>query len=291
MSATTNLKGITKIKDVLEAANLHFVCEQAEVINSVTGTVSERAKMLYRSDTKQELGIVGCNYQPVQNFEAFSFFDTVCEQYNASYNKIISIENGTKIIVEARMNEPVIIAGDETLETFTLINSFDGSSPCSAFFGAYRLVCSNGLRAHVTSAHNHFRIRHTKNVHSKIEQAVRIIAAEQKYFEIFKERCEQLAQIAIDKNMVEKFLETVIGEAKNKQTKNRHAEISQLFEHGKGNKGETAWDLYNGLTEYVDHYYSDESSEDRMLVNRNIGQGVKWKEQGFAWLSELATVN
>jgi hypothetical protein len=37
------------------------------------------------------------------------------------------------------------------------------------------------------------------------------------------------------------------------RTQNNHDSLMQLFRRGTGNEGRTAWDVFNSVTEFVDH--------------------------------------
>jgi len=62
--------------------------------------------------------------------------------------------------------------------------------------------------------------------------------------------------------------------------------VKNLFTHGQGNGQNTVWDLYNGYTEWVDHYR--QSDDDKRLVSSTIGTGVGLKEKAFKVASMLA---
>jgi len=271
---------ITSAHEALEAAGLNYTVEQAEIMNTATGTVSEKCKSLYRTDTNQELGIVGINYEPVQNTKAFAYFDTICEMQGAQYSEAISINNGEKVILKAEFPRVSVIGrNDEVKKQFCLINGFNGGVGVMATFMLERLVCTNGLRGLVRDAKNSFRFKHTSGVNFRMEEALKVLAAGTDYFNKFMDKADILAQKQIDSFMVDKFLREVFGDPQSKRAENKHEKVKGYIEHGVGNSGNTAWDLYNGVTEYVTHHHGKD--EMKRLEYANFGGGVTLSEKAF----------
>ena len=68
--------------------------------------------------------------------------------------------------------------------------------------------------------------------------------------------------------------------------KNKRDTVERLFETGKGNKGQSVWDLYNGATEWVDHYKGN--NEEKRFASAMFGDGANIK--GKAFQSAMALV-
>lgn len=297
MSATvvTEFDGkVSTAYDALEAAGLNFAVEQAPIINSATGKTSDLKKSLYRSDTNEELGIVGMKYHPVQNFTAFSYFDSVCELYGATYSSAISVNGGAQIILKARFpHVDLINKNDEVMKEFILINGHDGIVGLRADFMLERLVCTNGLRASFKGVDSSFKFKHTLNVKPRMADALLVLDNGIKYFDHFITMSTMLTQKHVDDVMVKKFLDEVVGEITPKSDEGSHGNnsrekkrdaIEDLFLHGKGNNGDTLFDLYNGATEYADHFFG---KEDTRLKYNYLGEGIKFKEQAFSVASSM----
>lgn len=272
---------ITSAHEALEAAGLNYTVEQAEIMNTATGTVSEKCKSLYRTDTSQELGIVGINYEPVQNTKAFAYFDTICEMQGAQYSEAISINNGEKVILKAEFPRPEIVGrNDEIKKQFCLINGFNGGVGVMATFITERLVCSNGMRGNVRDAKNSFRFKHTANVNFRMEEALKVLAAGTDYFNRFIEMSKRLVEKQVDSFMVDKFLKDVFGEAKTKRSENKQEKIINNFQNGIGNYGNNLFELYNAVTQYVSHEHGKDDM--KRLEYANFGAGVTLTEKAFS---------
>ena len=80
-----------------------------------------------RETDNSVLGIVGRTYTPVQNNEAFNFFDEILNSGAATLEAGGSLRNGQKIWVLAKMKaEGEVIKGDEVQSHLLLSNSHDG---------------------------------------------------------------------------------------------------------------------------------------------------------------------
>ena len=277
---------VNTVDEALKLSGMDFIAEQSELLNVATGVVSPTHKAIYNGSNDKQLGIVGHTYEPVQNTDAFAFFDLICKAYKAKFELGYNINNGAKCVLQAKIPgsfEPR--KGDKVDQYFTLINGFDGKSGVQAYFTPIRLFCMNQLNASIKKAENRVLLRHTKNVKARMEEAFEIFGMGVEFFEQFKVLSTELAQKMVDAKMVEKFLNGVMGETKSTQIKNKKNRVEELFVSGKGNKGESLWDLYNGYTEYIDHFST--ANKNRLLVNATIGSGVDKKEKAFKVATSL----
>jgi hypothetical protein len=80
--------------------------------------------------------------------------------------------------------------------------------------------------------------------------------------------------------MVERFLNEVIEDTGSTRTKNQREKVRELFENGRGNSGKSAWQLYNGAVEFVDHERT--SVPEKALDNVMFGSGALLKEKAFS---------
>jgi phage/plasmid-like protein (TIGR03299 family) len=273
-------------KTAIEALELSQSNWEAQPVGLVTenGINVPNHKAIIRTDNNTVLGVVGSRYTLLQNSLQFSFFDIVCEQNAAVYDKAFVLDNGRKIILEASMPIPMTIRpGDEVVKKIRLINTFDGSYPFLAQFVAWRKVCSNGLMGWKNE--NKAIVYHTKNGESKAQEALRVLAASQHFFDRFEIKCKELAQKIMDKKMVDSFIKQVVGESTSTRATNIIEKVNELYEAGKGTGQGTAWDLYNGYIEYVDHFRS--ADDETRLANAVLGANPQ-KEKAFEVITAIA---
>lgn len=249
-----NLQDCNTISEAFEKSGCNYSVEQAEIMNSANLSVIPNKKVLYRGDNGTALGVVSKSYGLIQNSEAFSFFDIVAKTQGAKITSVTEYNEGARIVLTAESKNVGFEArrGDEVGLQYRLSNSFDGSGNAMISFYALRLVCTNGLTRADENVANRVSIRHTKHILTRMEEALAIIAMGQKWIDQFKIIAQTLTQKIVDKQMVENFLNGLFGETTRSNKKKEL--VTGLFENGKGNDQGTAWDLYNGVTEYVDHY-------------------------------------
>jgi len=271
---------IVTAHEALEAAGLNFTVCEAEVMNTTTGKISNRIKSLYRDDTGEEIGMVGMTYQPVQNITAFSYFDTICQMNGAQYTEALSINNGEKVILTASFPTSEVVGRyDEVMKQFRLVNGFNGKINWEVVYMLERLVCSNGLRGLVKDAASSYKFKHTKNIEVRMEETLKVLHGGMKYFDEFIAMSNELAQKQVDAKMVEQFLDDCFGKSESNQAKTKRENIMNYINNGIGNDGSTAWDLYNGVTEYVSHHHGNDAEKRNDWAN--FGGGVTLNEKAF----------
>ena len=137
--------------------------------------ICENAYATYRTDHNIPLGVVKSKYTPVQNKEAFTFFDSAIGKNSAVWQTAGFFGNGERIFVSAKLPDNILVDGDPVENYLVFTNSHDGSSGVKILFTPIRIVCQNTLNAAIRGASNYVTFRHTSNVHSKINIAQEIL--------------------------------------------------------------------------------------------------------------------
>ena len=98
-----------------------------------------------RTDTLQTIGVVSKKYTLLPHAEVI---DTLRETLKGQEveEKILLTHNGARMYLEMTLPEITLkVDGDMIAMRLVVSNSYDGSRKVNIAFGAYRLVCSNGM--------------------------------------------------------------------------------------------------------------------------------------------------
>lgn len=227
-------------------------------------TVDHRAT--YRRTDGKIFGVVGPAYTPLQNSEAFQWFQPLLDTGEVFLHTAGSLQEGRKVWMLAKINKPALeIADGDTVERFILLsNSHDGTRAVRVGFTPIRVVCANTLRmAHDADmeANRLIKVLHTKNVLVALDRLREMMNVANASFEATADQYRKLARYHVSRADMKRYIKIVLGvenedDAKlPAQTLNKIRAILVLAEKGKGNDTQavrgTLWAAYNGLTEYL----------------------------------------
>lgn len=237
------------------------------LIYRADGTIVPRHREVYRADTNEHFGVVGKDWTPLQNTEAFEFFDRIVGQGDAIYTSAGVLGAGERFFLQAKLPEHMKVA-DDVIDMFLLFtNTHDGSAAVDVRFTPVRVVCENTLNAAMrtkTAAKHIYRIRHTKNVRERFMLADQILSISNKYQMEMNDIFNRMVATKMDREQTTAaFLKTIHPNVKpGIDLKDFHAKtqriISDMEAAGRSDVSMqqyegTAWHAFNAVTYYVDH--------------------------------------
>ena len=265
---------------------------------------STKGKIVRRIDTGDELGVVGMKYSPLQNREAFAFFDGLFGEGNARFETAGFIGKGEKIWLLAKMsdNNPIEILPDDEISKYMLLtNSFDMSYAVIGAFTGIRVVCANTLNAAISSIENCVRIKHVGNVSDRLLFAGKILKAAGVYYDEMKVVFQQFAGKQLNTEGTRNYIENVLFPKKlkdNKRSKQRTTAVKAVEELVEGGRGSdikgvrgTVWGTYNALVEYVDHVKEFRGGDIKRIAASQFGGGRDIKKRAYNIGCELVGAN
>jgi len=229
------------------------------------------------------LGIVGKDYTPLQNSEAFGFFDPIVGQNAAVYHPAGVLRDGERIWLLAKLPSQIVVVGDDVADKYLLLsNSHDGRSAVQVKFTPIRVVCQNTLTLALSDGPT-IRFAHTPNMQERLKQAHRLLGIVDKGFSDLATAFQAMCKSSLDVSKLNEYLAEVFPDPKDPENWKAVKRIQEnrfwsryFFEHGKGNDRSgvrgTLWAAYNGVTELIDHRRTQRTA-DRRLDSAWFGNG------------------
>ncbi|PTS95644.1 alpha/beta hydrolase [Pedobacter sp. HMWF019] len=129
-----------------------------------------------KADTDTVFGVVGKDYEVIQNRDAFSFFDSIVGGNGIKYETAGALGKGERIFITAKLPDYIRVGKDDMIEKYLfLTTSHDGSGSITAAFTPVRIVCQNTLNAALGNLSNAIKIRHTSRAKDRLEQAHKVM--------------------------------------------------------------------------------------------------------------------
>jgi phage/plasmid-like protein (TIGR03299 family) len=177
-------KTITKCKTSAEAiqeAGLNFNVVKhpnLHALPSGNNIISDNSYFTFRTDTEAILGDkVGCDYEVVQNVDAFGFFDSIIENYGGlNYESAGSLGYGALTYITAKLPEYIKVGRSDLIEQYLFLTStHDGTGSMTIAFTPVRIYCANTLNAALQNCNNCIKIRHTASAAEKLKGAHKLL--------------------------------------------------------------------------------------------------------------------
>ncbi|MDI5887647.1 DUF932 domain-containing protein [Flavobacterium yafengii] len=241
-----------------------------------------------RSDNDAILGVVGKDYQIVQNRDAFSFFDAIVGGDGMLYETAGALGKGERIFITAKLPDYIRVGKDDLIEKYLfLTTSHDGSGSITAAFTPIRIVCANTLNAALRNQSNTVRIRHTSNAKQRLEQAHKVMGISDVLSVQMEAIFNNWTKVRISDNDVKKLIQSALAPSKEvlKNLQEDKADVlsscftnmvdrafeyamsdpTQLMDTTKG----TVFGAYNAITGYFQNvraYKDDEAKVTSLLM-------------------------
>jgi phage/plasmid-like protein (TIGR03299 family) len=184
-----------------------------------------------RKDTGSILGVVGKDYEIVQNADAFAFFDSIVGGDGIQYETAGALGQGEKIFITAKLPGYIRVGNDDLTEKYLfLTTSHDGYGSITAAFTPIRIVCNNTLNAALRNQTNCIKIRHTVNAKERLEQAHKLMGISNNMAAQMEEIFNRWAKVRISDTQVRKLIQKALISNK---------EVLQKLESGNGDQCST----------------------------------------------------
>ena len=260
--------------EAIQAAGLDWTVEKRPLFynlnepeQSAVGAVPlPDAYAVVNNATGQALGIVGEQYKPLQNSEAFSFFDPIVGNKEAVFHTAGALGKGEKIWILAKLPGHIRVIGDDIAEKYLLLaNGHDGKLAVNIKFTPVRVVCQNTLTLALEGGKESLRFFHQGDMAAKMQLAHKLMGIVNTKFTTLESSFQKFARVQMNENRLSEYLAKVFPmpesgaliESEIEAITRRRETSELLFREGNGNNERgvagTLWAALNGVTELVDH--------------------------------------
>lgn len=185
-----------------------------------------------RTDTEQVLGVVGRDYQVVQNIDAFSFFDSIVGGDGIQYETAGALGKGERIFITAKLPSYIKVGNDDLIEQYLFLStSHDGYGSIMATFTPVRIVCNNTLNAAFRNCSNAIKIRHTSNAKERLEEAHKVMGISCKLSEYLDNAFNNWSKVCITDKQVRKLIQLAMCPNKEVLQKLQNGSDDELSTH------------------------------------------------------------
>ena len=282
-------------EEAIKAAGLSWRVEKQPIFIPHRGTDDLKEipgfSAVVRRDKRRVLGVVGKTWQPLQNRDAFKFFNPFVESGAAEFHTAGSLRDGQQVWVLAKLRaDPMtVVRGDEVEKYLLLSNSHDGKSAINVRFSPIRVVCANTLSmAESDDASPFLRIRHAGNLKQTMKRVQEVVNITNRTFEMTLEQYKFLARRQVG-NIHRYILDTLQWPDDAEKPPRALSSIIQLFAEGRGQDNKlvrgTYWAAYNGVTQWVDH---ERGRDGTRLQSAWYGEGNRLKRRALSVATEMA---
>jgi phage/plasmid-like protein (TIGR03299 family) len=247
-----------------------------------------------RTDNETVLGVVGKDYEVVQNVDAFSFFDSIIGGSDGIlYETAGALNKGERIFITAKLPGYIRVGKEDLTEKYLfLTTSHDGYGSITAAFTPIRIVCNNTLNAALRNHSNSIKIRHTANAKERLSQAHKLMGISDRLSTEMETIFNHWTKVRITDKQVRKLIEAAL--IPNKETLDRMQagkldEVSTYyqnmcntaFEYAMSNPTQlqettegTLYGAYNGVTGYFQNVrkYKDDTAKLKSQLYGGLAQ-------------------
>ena len=299
----TELEKPATSKEAIEAAKLNWTVEKQQLYLP-TQEPAHNTFATVRTDSNKILGIVGSSYTPLQNAEAFEFFDSIVGEGKAIYHTAGALLEGKVVWILAKLPGEIKVTNEDITEKYLLLsNSHDASSAVQIKFTPIRVLCNNTLSM-AYADQQYLSVYHQRDIKTRLNEVPKLLNIITKRYAEIDESLKLLAKFQMTDITLEKYLLNVFPDPLNRKdeklfeyhlakAKSNREWAKYFFENGVGNnlsgvKG-SLWACYNGVTELVDHKITKQS-QDRKLNTIWFGDGAVVKSKAYKSAVEMLAI-
>lgn len=277
-------------KEMMEAASLDWRVEKSENFIFRNGEYSPTGNYsLVRDFDGKVLTQVSEGWNPVQNEEAFDFFNDFVEKGDMQMESAGSLHDGQIVWAQANLKDGFEILGGDNIDGYLLFsNPHRYGKTITVKFVATRVVCNNTLTLALNSkGQREVKINHSRKFES--ERVKELMGLADIQMNRFKEAAEFLATVNAEPDMIQEFYGDLFGVDENNQLKRNGLVAKAALTHQPGVEFAegSMWQLFNSVTYCTNHVFG--RKQDNRIDSLWYGSAEKLNTQALNKALEMAT--
>ena len=276
---------------MMEEANLDWSVEKVPLFGHFRGQRVETDKFaLVRDRDAKLLTVVGDDWEPVQNSEAFQFFHDFVMEGNMEIHTAGSLKGGTMVWALAKVKESFTVFGRDRVDSYLLFTNPHIYGRCiDVRFTPIRVVCNNTITLALnTKSDIGVRLNHRKVFDPNMVKETLGIANNK--LGKYKEMAEFLGTKRMTNDTFNDFIRELFPSSSKDEDKfSRPARIIKgIMDTQPGSEFAEGswWQGYNAVTFAVDHKLA--TNQDNRLSSAWYGSGQKKKLEALDLALEYA---
>ena len=247
-----------------------------------------------RNDNNAVLGVVGKDYEVVQNVNAFEFFDAIVGGGDGIlYETAGALGKGERIFITAKLPGYIRVGHQDMIEQYLMLTtSHDGFGSITAAFTPVRVVCQNTLNAAMRNHTNAIKIRHTASANDRLKQAHTLMGISGNMAEELEGIFNHWSQVKITDKQVKKLIQVAMAPNKepitnlelgllDKLSTNYTNIVDSVYEYALGSPTQqmdttagTVYGAYNAITGYFQNVrtYKDGEAKFKSIMDGTAKQ-------------------
>ena len=244
-------------EEMMQAAGLDWEVKKVDLhYGRFSDKKVEGKQALIRSSDEKMLDIVGVDWNPVQNVEAFRFFDSFCKQGQMTMHTAGSLFDGKRVWALAKIASDFELFSGDKVEGFLLFsNPHKFGQAVDIRFTPVRVVCNNTLTLSLGQAvQNAVKLNHRKEFEP--EGVKQVLGLASQHMDEYKETAQFLGSKSVSDEQFKRFLNEVFGESKKDDKLTRSAQMAyDVLDTQPGAEFARGswWSALNAVTYVTDH--------------------------------------
>lgn len=277
-----NISEATTVEEALKLSHLDYTVEKVPVYLE-NGTAIPGAFCTKKEGTNETFGVVGSQFELIQNQEALSFVDNLVSE---GLTFVKAGENHKMVYLIGKLPN-IEVLGDEVTPYLIFQNSHCGSTTLKATISPLRIVCENQFNLTFRKVANKISLRHTKSIKGRLHTAQEVLLQNTEYLTEFQKQALSMAQAKVSKTQVDHLLDGIFEikpEFNPTQTRRMEEKRERFLTAYQAEDNQnfigTQWGLVNAYTDYVTHKPLRKNTE-QALENHFIKTTLKGSINDF----------